>query len=127
LKLKAINPKIKNMNWYLAKLIFNISIDNGKNNKQFDEQTRMIQAPNIEAAFYKARNLGRKHEESFITKENSLIEWKFIDVTEIYALNSIKDGEEIYSITHEKDNAKNFIRYVQDKSMLIQTKNLSFV
>jgi hypothetical protein len=115
------------MNWYLAKLIFNINIDNGNNNKQFDEQTRMIQAPNIEAAFYKARNLGKKHEESFVNNENSLVEWKFIDVAEIYALDSVKDGEEIYSTTHEQENAKSFIRYIQDKSMLIQAKSLSFV
>lgn len=115
------------MNWYLAKLIFNINIDKGSNNKQFDEQTRMIQAPNIEAAFYKARNLGKKHEESFINNENSLVEWKFIDVAEIYALNSVKDGEEIYSVTHEQENANSFIRYIQDKSMLIQAKSLSFV
>jgi hypothetical protein len=114
------------MNWYLAKLVFNINIDNGSNNGQFDEQTRMIQAPNIEAAFYKARTLGKKQEESFVNTKNSLVEWKFIDVVEIYALNSVKDGEEIYSTTHEKENAKNFIRYVQDRSMLIQAKSLSF-
>ena len=114
------------MNWYLAKLVFNISIDNGNNNRQFDEQTRMIQAPDIEAAFYKARNLGKKHEESFMNSENSVVEWKFIDVVEIYALNSVKDGDEIYSITHEKTDAGNFIRYVQDKSMLIQVKSLTF-
>jgi hypothetical protein len=114
------------MNWYLAKLVFNICIDNGNHNTQFDEQTRMIQAINIEAAFYKARNIGKKQEESFVNTENALVEWKFIDVVEIYALNSVSDGEEIYSATHEKENAPDFIRYVQDKSMLIQAKTLSF-
>ena len=115
------------MNWYLAKLVFNINIGNGNNNNQFDEQTRMIQAPNIEAAFYKARNLGKKHEESFMNSENTPVEWKFIDVVDLYALNSVEDGEEIYSTTHERDNASSFIRFVHDKSMKIQAKTLSFI
>lgn len=114
------------MNSYLAKLVFNIRIDNGTENKQFDEQTRLVQANTIEAAFLKARALGKNHEESFVNKENHLVEWKFIDVAELYALNGAKDGEELYSTTHEIDNAGSFIKYVQDKSMLIQAKSLTF-
>lgn len=115
------------MNWYLAKLVFNIRIDNGNDNKQFDEQTRMIQANSIETAFFKARTLGKNHEESFINSENQMVEWKFIDVVELYALNGAKDGEELYSRTHESDNAGSFIKYVKDKSMVIQAKSLSFL
>lgn len=115
------------MDWYLAKLVFNIRIDNGNDNRQFDEQTRMIQANSIENAFFKARTLGKNHEESFVNKENQLVEWKFIDVAELYALSDAKDGEELYSTTHESDNAGSFIKYVQDKSMLIQAKSLSFL
>lgn len=114
------------MNSYLAKLVFNIRIDNGTDNKQFDEQTRLIEANSIEAAFLKARALGKNHEESFVNRESHLVEWKFIDVAELYALNGAKDGDEIYSTTHESENAGSFIKYVQDKSMLIQAKSLTF-
>lgn len=114
------------MNWYLAKLVFNIRINNGNDNKQFDEQTRLIQANTIQAAFLKARSLGKNHEESFVNNESQLVEWRFIDVAELYALNGAKDGEELYSTTHESDNAGSFIKYVQDKSMLIQAKSLTF-
>lgn len=113
------------MNWYLTKLVFNIRIDNG-NHSQFDEQTRLVHATSIESALFKARSIGKKHEESFINADNNLVEWKFIDVTEVYALNDIKDGEEIYSTTHERENSDSFIRFVQDKSMLIQAKSLNF-
>lgn len=114
------------MNWYLAKLVFNIRINNGSDNKQFDEQTRMIKANSIENAFFKARRLGKNHEESFVNNENHLVEWKFIDVVELYELNGAKDGQELYSTTHESENANSFIKYVKDKSMMIQTKSLSF-
>lgn len=113
------------MNWYLAKMIFNIRIGDG-NNTQFDEQTRIIHAANAESALFKARAIGKKHEESFVNSENNLVEWKFIDVTEVFALNEIKDGEELYSTTHETENSDSFIRFVHDRSMLIQAKSLTF-
>ena len=113
------------MNWYLAKLVFNIRVGNG-NHTQFDEQTRVIHAKNVESALYKARGIGKKHEESFVNADNDLVEWKFIDVTEVFALNEVKDGEELYSTTHETENSDSFIQFVQDKSMLIQAKSLTF-
>jgi hypothetical protein len=113
------------MNNYLTKLIFNIRIGNG-NNSQFDEQIRVVHANSIESALFKARAIGKKHEESFVNSDNNLVEWKFIDVSEVYPLNEVKDGEELYSVTHEKENADSFIRFVQDRSMLVQAKGLTF-
>jgi hypothetical protein len=113
------------MNWYLAKLVFNINIDNG-NNSQFDIQTRLVHATSVESALFKARAIGKKHEESFVNSENNLVEWKFIDVTEIFSLNETKDGEELYSTTHETEDPESYIKFVKDKSMVIQAKNLTF-
>jgi hypothetical protein len=42
------------MKKYIAKLMFNINIDNGKNAHQFEEQTRIIESQNIDSAFHKA-------------------------------------------------------------------------
>jgi Fe-S cluster biosynthesis and repair protein YggX len=114
------------MNWYLAKLVFNINIDNGNNASQFDEQTRLIQANHLEDAFFKARKIGKQEEEKFLNKENKPVDWKFIDVINLYPLDNVKDGEQIYSNTHLKEDATSFIQFIRQKSMLIQAKNLSF-
>ena len=114
------------MNRYIAKLVFNINIDNGKNISQFDEQTRIIEAQSLEAAFFKARLKGKKEEEDFINKNNKKVNWEFIDVTELYPLDEAKDGEQIYSTTYEKEDAPSFIDYARQKSMIIQTFFLSF-
>ena len=45
------------MNRYLVKLMFNINIDNGKHAHQFDEQIRIVEAYNQEAAFQKKKHL----------------------------------------------------------------------
>lgn len=114
------------MNRYIAKLVFNINIDNGKNISQFDEQTRIIEAQSLEDAFFKARLKGAKEEDYFLNKNNKEIYWKFIDVTELYPLGNAKDGEQLYSTTYEQEDASSFIDSMRQKSMIIQTSFLSF-
>jgi hypothetical protein len=114
------------MNNYLAKLIFNINIDNGNHVSQFDEQVRLVQSHSLEDAFLKARTIGKQEEETFVNSDSKPVNWKFIDVVDLYPLNAIKDGEQVYSTTHESDDANAFINYIRQKSMLIQTKSLTF-
>lgn len=114
------------MNLYLSKLVFNILIDNNKETQQFDEQTRIIEANNLESAFLKAKALGKKEEETFFNEKNQQISWKFIDVTDLYALQEFKDGEQLFSNTHETVDGDSFIKYIREKSMLLQTNFLTF-
>ena len=114
------------MKQYLVKLMFNINIDNGSNTSQFDEQMRVIEAHSSEDAFFKARNIGKKEEETFLDSENKLVSWNFIDVAEIYPLESIKDGDQIFSNTRKIKDTSSFISYIRQKSMEIQAKNLTF-
>ncbi len=114
------------MKSYLAKLVFNIIIENKNLTSQFDEQIRIIQATNKEDAFLKARALGKREEDSFKNKNNDLVQWKFIDITDLYSLQEMKDGEQLYSQTHEADDSGNFIDYIREKAMLIQTRFLTF-
>jgi hypothetical protein len=114
------------MNIYLSKLVFNILIDNNKQAQQFDEQIRIIQAQDLESAFLKAKAVGKKEEETFLNEKNQLVSWKFIDVADIYPIQNYKDGEQIYSNTHEISDGDAFIKYTQEKSLLIQTNFLNF-
>ncbi len=114
------------MQRYLVKLMFNINIDNGSHASQFDEQIRIVEAYSLEAAFQKARTIGKKEEEIFINNESKMVNWQFIDVLDVYELESIKDGEQVYSTTHENTERHSFINYVRQKAMLIQAKSLTF-
>ncbi len=80
----------------------------------------------MEAAFQKARNIGKKEEETFINNESKLVNWQFIDVADVYELESLKDGEQVYSTTHENTERNSFINYMRQKAMLIQAKSLTF-
>jgi hypothetical protein len=107
--------------------MFNINIDNGNNASQFDEQVRVIESQNLEDAFYKARAIGKREEETFLNADNQLVNWEFIDVAEVYPLENVKDGDQIYSSTRKIKDTTSFISYIRQKSMEIQAKNLTFV
>lgn len=113
------------MNWYIAKLVFNININDGRNNSQFDEQLRLIQASDPGSAFIKARSLGRNEQHSFLNKKEENVEWKFIDVADIQPLNELKHGAEVYASTHTDDQPEDYINFIRLKSLVIQSEELA--
>src|SRR5690349_3422948 len=98
------------MKQYLVKLVFKIEFDGHKTVPQFDEQMRIVEAKSTEEAFYRARHLGIKEQESLIHRTGELIHWKFIDVPEVYALDSFNDGQQICSSTHVTDDESGFVQ-----------------
>jgi len=114
------------MNLYLAKLVFNITIENQEKASQFDEQIRLIEAKDLEGAFFKARSIGKQDEDSFMNAKNEKVNWTFIDVSELYSLQQTKDGEQLFAHTHETENSDSFIEFTRKKSLLIQTNFLTF-
>jgi len=114
------------MKTFLAKLVFNVKVNNDANASEFDEQIRIVEARTLESAFHKARSIGKNEEESFVSKDNNLISWQFIDVAEVYPLEDVKDGDQLYSSTKKTADPTSYIRYIRQKSMEIQAKNLTF-
>ena len=104
------------MNWYLAKMVFRIVCGDGDHRAQFDEQLRLIAAQDKEEAFYKARQSGQQEEDTFFNQKQQLVQWQFINVIEIYRLNELIDGAELYSRIEERDNADVYIDIVNRKA-----------
>lgn len=104
------------MNWYLAKIVFQIVCGDGDHTPQFDEQLRLISAPSKEEAFSKARRTGKNEEETFYNRKQQLVQWQFINVSEIYKLSELIDGAELYSRIEERDNAEAYIHVVNQKA-----------
>jgi hypothetical protein len=113
------------MKTYLARLTFSVSVGNDKNS-EFDEQIRVIESSSSESALYKARALGKKEEESFTDTQGKTIRWRFIDVSDIYRIDGLSDGSQLYSTSHKVADADSYINYIRNKSMEIQAKNLTF-
>jgi hypothetical protein len=97
------------MNWYLSKIIFRIVCGEGRHTPQFDEQLRLIAAADEKEAFEKALTIGEREQDGFYNQEQQLVQWKFINVTELYKLNTLLDGAEMYSRIQETDDSEAYI------------------
>ena len=103
------------MNWYLTKLVYRFINGNGLHTPQFNEQLRVIEAEDRLHAFYKARLIGEQ-ETIKITANGLLIQWQFIDVTELLLIDKSTDGAEVWSGIQENVNAAQYIRTTQQSA-----------
>ncbi|WP_153796063.1 DUF4288 domain-containing protein [Foetidibacter luteolus] len=104
------------MTWYLAKLVYRIVCGDGSHTPQFDEQLRLVKADDELHAFQKARSLGEREQDNFLNAYHKPVHWKFIDVPEIYKLDELIDGAEMYSRIREEEDADIYIRITQLKA-----------
>ncbi len=108
------------MNWYLSKFVFRIVCGDGNHTAQFDEQLRLISAASKEEAFHKAQAMGMREEEMFFNQQQTLVQWQFISISELYQLNELIDGAELYSRIEEKDNAESYMHTVYARASNIR-------
>lgn len=101
------------MKWYLAKLVYRILCGDGSHTPQFDEQLRLVMADDDLHAFQKARLIGEREQDNFLNSINKPVHWHFIDVSEVYTLNNLADGAEMYSRIREEEDADIYITLVQ--------------
>lgn len=111
------------MNWYLAKMVFRILCGDGTHTPQFDEQLRLVAAGSREEAFHKAQSLGMKSEELFFNHQQQLVRWQFISVSELYLLQELIDGAELYSRVEETNDADSYIKFVHARAEQIRFGN----
>jgi Domain of unknown function (DUF4288) len=104
------------MNWYLAKLIFQVRSGEGTHTPQFDEQWRLIRADEVTWALEKASVLGRLDESAFMNDRDETVVWKFIEVADIHRISSLEDGAQLFSVTEEPANANAYIEKIKRES-----------
>ena len=104
------------MNRYLVKLVYQIICGDGRHTAQFDEQLRLLTAGDEEEALQKARNIGTREEEAFYNNRRQLVQWKFINAVELYAMADLHDGAEVFSQIKESDDAESYSRFLQHKA-----------
>lgn len=110
------------MSWYIAKVVFNIVSGDGNHTPQFDEQYRLIEAASREQAFDKATAIGRNEEELMMNVDNEMVSWDFVNVSELYPINELQDGMELFSSIQEEGDRKAYIETVHMKSAYVQSK-----
>jgi hypothetical protein len=111
------------MNWYLVKLVYQILCGEGDHTAQFDEQLRLITAPDEVKALAKAWEIGKKEEDCFSNIHQQLVQWKFINIAEMYQLQEFIDGAEIHSMIRETSDPTSYIQFTHEKARQLQLKH----
>ena len=111
------------MKWYLAKMVFRIICGEGEHTPQFDEQLRLVAGLSKEEAFQKAREMGQREEEAFYNTKEQLVQWQFISVSELYQLQELIDGAELYSRIEEQEHADSYLHIIHKKAEQIRFGN----
>lgn len=107
------------MNWYITKIVFNISAEQSAK-AQFDEQLRLVAAESKEEAFLKARMIGLHEEDTFYNDNMKKVKWEFINVSEVVPLKNLEDGAEVYSRIHEMEEGTSYINFVHQKAIALR-------
>lgn len=105
------------MNWYVAKIIYQVITGDGAHTPQFDEQFRLIKADEPAWAQEKALVLGRRGQTTFLnTSSNEQVHWKFIAVADICRVDNIEDGVQLYAQTGEPGDAEEYITLTRTRA-----------
>ena len=116
------------MNWYLAKIIFRIICGDGNHTPQFDEQLRLIHAVDAEAAYQKAKQIGEMEQTDFVNRHHQLVQWKFINVGDLYAMKADMDGAEVFSRIIEIPDPSVYIVDIHNRSSkLLMQEAFSYI
>lgn len=112
------------MNWYIAKLVYQVISGAGNHTPQFDEQLRLIRADEYGWAREKASIVGRLLERFVENTKNEKVIWRFVEVTELIQIPSLEDGDEIYSTIQEPNDVNEYLALISAKAAMCfaQTK-----
>lgn len=115
--------KICLMYWYIAKIVYQILISDGRDASQFEEQLRLIQAHDKQEALTKAIAIGEKEESLFYNFRDEPVYWKFLDVPELQPVQQLNDGLQLYSHLEVPEYADSYLALVQSKAESVRTDN----
>ncbi len=113
------------MNRFLIKLNFQIRI--ADDSTRFDEQLRVTDALNEEEAIFKGLALGRREETLYLNSEAEEVSWKFLGVTDVINLTTMKTGDLVTERLTRKTDHASYTAFLKKKSLEIQVKSVSFV
>lgn len=106
------------MNWYAAKIIFQIENDN-LDALQFDEQIRLINAINKDLAIEIAHQIGLMAQEDLPSAKGNL-KWKFIAVTEVEDIGNLEQGKEVYYQIKEPEIVSTYLLRIKEKALSLK-------
>ena len=112
------------MDWYIAKIAFQIVSNQADIVSRFDEQLRLIQATDMASALTKIKLIAQNEEQETTDIYSSKVSWKFVAVLDMHMIGQLNDGKEIYFSIKETDDTKRYIYDAKLREAYIEQKLL---
>jgi hypothetical protein len=64
-----------------------------------------VAAATKEEAFHKAQEMGQQEEDTFFNRKEQLVQWKFINISELYRLSELRKCRCLY-LHHQSKSRK---------------------
>ncbi|HET7625526.1 MAG TPA: DUF4288 domain-containing protein [Verrucomicrobiae bacterium] len=95
------------MEFYSARLLFIILVDDGRPRKKnhFDESVVVFRAKDFTDAFKRALKLGKSHETDYRNDKGQRVRWALVDILNLDWVGKI-DGKEVASKLHYRTQSK---------------------
>ena len=97
------------MEWYVAKMVYQVINSKKSHTTQIDEQYKLIQADDRAWAWEKANILGKLGECKLEGIKQASVQWKFIYVVDLIEIGELKDGVELFSGTDEPEDLEEYM------------------
>ncbi|HSC52303.1 MAG TPA: DUF4288 domain-containing protein [Phnomibacter sp.] len=83
--------------WYLVKMNFDVLVGQPATPIQQHTQWRLLLAPDVHTAMARAEEIGRIEGQIAMPPLQGLIQWQYHGASEIFPLDQLLDGAEIFS------------------------------
>ena len=101
------------MNWYLARLVFQVRSSEETHTPQFEEECRLIHADEASWAYEKASVLGRLDARGILNYDQLMEAKKFIDVADLCLIGKWEDGAKLFSVIEKPKDANAYLEQIK--------------
>jgi hypothetical protein len=101
---------------FVARIVFRIGRD-GERVAEFEEQLRLIEAPDQQSAYRTAKQIGHQEEGAFPDLNGNILYWQMIEVSDVILINTSEtDGALIWTESDFTDAAEDYITFVKERA-----------
>lgn len=111
------------MRWFAVNCIFKIISGEGAHSPQFNEQIRLVVAPDFSTALAKAKKRSNGYNKPFNNCEGQKVRWEFIGFGAIVEIAEPADGVEVNSQILEPASVTLYLEQLAHRNKILTQQN----
>lgn len=101
------------MEFYIARLVFQIQHEIKPEHIQFEECVCLVKAPHYSEALDLAEQIGRNKQLRLTDVRGYVVDWVFVGIAQLEQTSIPDHGSELFSHIRIQENASEFVQYIR--------------